>query len=382
MERIYAGKEPRKIVVTGGSGFLGQQLLKICSENGHKVVNIDLNPPRNNQYQEIPYIKADLSDPMSATRAFAEAKWDYFQGEINDIFHMAAIVSYTKSYRELEGPNVLAARNVAKECINHDAFLVHMSGTAVLGHVNRAMCEDDPLNPVEDYGSSKADAEKKIFYLSNSQGLKGIILRATAPVGPGLETAGINGVYKMILDQPTVMATKGSMVTYVSTEDIARAFLFAAENQDKIRQRADSLDKIVYNIGVHQPFSDKQMGEYLISSILGEGEKKVMEVPHWFVYAGSYFIRAGNMIANFGRMMVGNRRKEPDISPSLAKLMKGPHFQNYTKFERHFENNGFKFNYPTPKEVLDTGVVHKFKTEWKHLQPPKKTQKLIETKKE
>jgi nucleoside-diphosphate-sugar epimerase len=382
MERFLSGWKPRNIVVTGGSGFLGQQFLKVCSEQGHRVVNMDISKPRNEQYQEIPYIQADLSDPMNANQAFTTAKYDYLDGKIDDVFHLAAIVSYTLPYRRLEGPNVTAAHNVAKECINNNAFLVHMSGTAVLGHVPTAIREDDQPNPVEDYGRSKTEAEKQIYHLSNSEGLKALIFRSTAPVGPGLETAGINGVYKMILEQPKILATKGSKVTYISTEDIARAFLFVAENQAAVYQGADSLDKMVYNLGVHKPLSDKEMAEHLIASILGEGKKKVTEVPHWVVQAGSYFMRTSNMVANAGRFIARKRRKEPGLCPSLARLMKGPHFQDYTKFEKYFESKGFRFNYPTPEEVLDTGVIHKFKTEWSHLEPPERTKKLIEKQQE
>ena len=377
MGMIYGGREARNIIVTGGSGFLGQQLLKVCSEAGHNIVNIDLSKPRNEQYRSIPYVQADLSDPMSTHKAFSKAKNEYMRGRLDDVFHMAAVVSYTLPYERLDGPNVHAARNVATECINHHAFLVHMSGTAVLGHVNEAMREDHPLNPVEDYGFSKAEAEKKIYQKSSSQGLKAIIFRSTAPVGAGLETAGINNLYKMVLNQPFILAAKGSNVTYINTEDIARAFLFAAEHQQKVYQGPDSLDKIVYNLGVHKPLSDKEMAEHLVASIVGEGKKNVKEVPHWFVKGGSYFIRTGNIVANAARFMAGRRRQEPDICPSLAELMKGMHYQDYTKFEKHFENNGFKFNYPTPEEVLDTGVVHKFRTEWSHLEPPERIKELI-----
>lgn len=377
MERFLSyGREPKKIVVTGGSGFIAQQLLKVCSEAGHQVVNIDLSKPRNKQYQHIPYVEADLSDPMSTHQAFSEAK-RHLDGKIHYVFGLAAVVSYTKPYKMLEGPNVNATYNVAKECSNHNAFFVHMSGTAVLGHVDRAMLETDPHNSVEDYGLSKAEAENKIYRLANSEGLKAIIFRATAPVGPGLETAGINNLYKMILNQPFILAAKGSNVTYVSTEDIARAFLFAAENQQRVYHSPTSLDKIVYNLGVHKPLSDQEMALHLIASIVGEGKKKVIEVPHWLVQGGSYFMRTGNIFANAARFVARRKRQEPDICPSLARLMKGPHYQDYTKFEKHFESNGFKFNYPTPEEVLDTGVVHKFKTEWSHLEPPERIEELV-----
>ncbi len=372
----YFSHRTRNIIVTGGSGFLGQQLLKVCSKAGHRVVNVDLSKPKNEQYQHIPYVQADLSDPMSTHQAFSQAK-EYLDGKIDDVFHMAAVVSYTLPYRRLEGPNVAAAHNVAKECAYNDAFLVHMSGTAVLGHVDRAMLETDPHNPVEDYGQSKADAENYVYRLSVAEGLRAIIFRSTAPVGPGLETAGINNLYKMILHQPFILAAKGSNVTYVNTEDIARAFLFAAENQQMIYHTPTSLDKIVYNLGVHKPLSDKEMAEHLVTSIVGEGKKKVVEVPHFFVQGGSYFIRGGNIVANAARFMIGKRRQEPDICPSLARLMKGPHFQDYTKFEKYFENNGFKFNYPTPEEVLDTGVVHKFRTEWSNVEPPTRIKELV-----
>jgi len=378
MERFLGyGREPRKIIVTGGSGFLGQQLLKVCSEAGHKVVNVDLSQPRDEQYQHIPCVQSDLSDPMRTHAAFSKAKHEYLDGRIDDVFHLAAVVSYTLSYQKLEGPNVRSTYNVVQECINNDSFLVHMSGTAVLGHVDRAMQEDDPLKPVEDYGKSKAEAEKIIFQHSQNDGLQAIVFRSTAPVGPGLETAGINNLYKMILNQPIILATKGSNVTYVNTEDIARAFLFAAENEQRVRQIPDSLDKIVYNLGVHKPLSDKEMAEHLVAGIVGEGKKKVMEVPHWLVYAFSYLPGTANMVANAARFLAGKRHQEPDICPNLAHLMKGPHFQDYHKFEKYFENNGFKFNYPTPEEVLDTGVVHKFRTEWSHLEAPERIKKLM-----
>ena len=74
MGMIYGGREARNIIVTGGSGFLGQQLLKVCSEAGHNIVNIDLSKPRNEQYRSIPYVQADLSDPMSTHKAFSKAK--------------------------------------------------------------------------------------------------------------------------------------------------------------------------------------------------------------------------------------------------------------------------------------------------------------------
>ncbi len=336
------------------------------------MLNIDLAPPREKN-DEIRYIKADLSDPEDTARAFREAHETL--GGIDAILNMVAVVSYTRPYDFLEKVNVKTAINVAREAYPRNTLLVHMSGTAVHGNnLEGAIKETDQVNPAESYGKSKAEAEKEIFKLVHDKNLRALIFRSTAPVGPGLDTTGINGLYNMILEKPVVLATEGSNVTYVSTEDIGRAFIFAVEHEKKVLNGKEKLADIVYNLGVHEPFTDKQAGEHLVSSILGEGKKRIIEIPHWFVLGGSYFIHGLNSFANLFR----EHKKEPEMCPNLAKLIKGPHYQDPSKFIKYFEENGFWFKHDTPQKVLDTGVLYKFKTEWKDREQPKRIQKLME----
>ena len=367
--------EQKKIIVTGGSGFIGQQLLQAgmktndaCYLGGHRIVNIDKFKPKI-RYGVVPTFEADLTDPESTSKVFNEAvNW---LGGVDYVFNMVAKVSYTLPFRKLEEINVKTAFNITHECAKYKAFLIHMSGTAVHGHVDRAIKETDPLNYVEAYGKSKAIAEEEIFRISKEKNLRSLIFRSTAPIGPGLETAGINELYKMITDQPLVLATKGSRVTYVSTEDIGRTFVFAAENQDRIWKNPEKLSDIVYNLGVEESFTDKQVGEHLVKIILGEGKKKVRELPIWIVQLGSYPIEWSNALAN----IVRKEREEPNMSISLAKLIKGPHFQDPTKFKQNFE--GFHFKHPTPEDVLNTGVIHKYQTEWKERKKTKFVEDLL-----
>lgn len=380
MNRLFSyGSKPLNIVVTGGSGFIGQQLFTagrarndICYEGGHNMLNIDLAPPREKD-DDIPYLKADLADAEDTARVFHEAKAKL--GGIDAVLNMVAAVSYTRPYSFLQKVNVQTAVNIASETQKRNALLVHMSGTAVHGnHLAEAIKETDPLNPVEPYGKSKAEAEQEIFKQVYGHNLRALIFRATAPVGPGLDSAGINGLYNMILEKPLVFATKGSKVTYVSTQDVARAFIFAAEHQDKVLRGRETLADIVYNLGVHDPFTDKQAGEHLVASILGEGKKKVIEISYWFVRAGSYGMHWQNSVANFFR----EHRKEPEMCPNLAKLIQGQHYQDPAKFSRHFEENRFWFKHDTPQKVLDTGVIYKFRTSWQDVEPPERIKELMQ----
>lgn len=363
----------KRIVVAGGSGFIGHQLLETTHEAGHHVINIDLRPPVSS-ISEIETIDGiDLSRPDSTDNAFniAEQK---LGGKIDAVFNMVAIVSYTKSDRELAGPNVISAKNIAYQAARRKAFIIHMSGTAIHGHVNHAIRETDSVNPVEAYGRSKKAAEKEVFEEISKRNSRALIFRSTAPVGPGLDTAGINGLYRMIMDQPFILATRGSNVTYISTEDIARAFVFAVENERKVLPESrDKLSDIAFNLGVEEPFSDRQAGEYLVESILGKGKKPVIDVPYWLVLASSYPIQWANSLRNLLR----ERKQEPDLAINLAKLMKGPHFQDPAKFNHYFSNNGFKFKHPTPGEALDTGVVYKFETEWMDKEPTERIKVLM-----
>ena len=53
-----------RIVITGGSGFIGTNLVDHFSANGHEVLNLDIAPPRKAAHQKY-WMKSDLMEGAS-----------------------------------------------------------------------------------------------------------------------------------------------------------------------------------------------------------------------------------------------------------------------------------------------------------------------------
>ena len=51
-----------RIIVTGGSGFIGTNLIQHCSDLGHEVLNIDIRHPKNPAAPGF-FVQADILDP-------------------------------------------------------------------------------------------------------------------------------------------------------------------------------------------------------------------------------------------------------------------------------------------------------------------------------
>jgi nucleoside-diphosphate-sugar epimerase len=383
------------IIVMGGSGYIGQEVIRaalntgdVCYQGGHKVINIDLQPPPAlhprlrqisdyfdvNHHPNVKFIQADLSDPRQVSQAINEAQdW---AGEIQYLANLVGKVRFDQTYDQLYQPNVKTAENIARECATRGFFLIFLSGTAVHGNVLRGkVMENDPFHPVGSYGRTKAEAEKAIFKEVIERGLQAIIFRSIVPTGPGVQLSPLNNLYEAIMNEPILPAVKGSLVTWGSTEDISRAFIFAIENVPTVfPPEAKVLSDIVYNIGVNEPCTDSEVAAYLQKIVLGAVKKPIVELPVgvviFFAYASTFATRLQNVFRR--------QKMTPRIHQEQANLMRGSQYQDMTKFKRVFEANGFALKHDTAEKVLNTGAVYKFLTDWVERPKPDEITELIQ----
>lgn len=165
----------KRIIVTGGSGFLGRHLLRALVKAGYQVKNIDL---RVNA--EFDTVIADVRDK------------DKMLEEIKDadlVFHLASLIEAGESVKEpqkyidynLDGTlNILEAMRI--NGINAMAF---SSSAAVYGEPVRVpIQEDDRTMPINPYGMTKLAMEALLSSYVNSHGMTGIALRYFNLYGP------------------------------------------------------------------------------------------------------------------------------------------------------------------------------------------------------
>jgi dTDP-4-dehydrorhamnose reductase len=144
----------KKLVIFGGSGFVGGNMSKIAQQKGWQVIIADNRPVSDAEYHLV-----DITDRDSVEKVI---------GEINPtaVANVAAIADIDLAEREKElayKVNVTGAKNVAESCARRGIRYVFFSSDAVFDGEGSSYREDDPLGPVNYYGRTKLDAEKAVF---------------------------------------------------------------------------------------------------------------------------------------------------------------------------------------------------------------------------
>lgn len=152
------------ILVTGSAGMIGGYVVKVLIEKGHKVVGVDRRLS-NNKFQGFAQIVLDLSSKSSIMQLFDEVK-------IDRCIHLAAL-AHTKgvadtSWEAFKKVNVDCAKNLFEACAKHDVPVLFISTVDAIGMVKGLITPETALNPISNYGKSKAMAEGRLKEICSS----------------------------------------------------------------------------------------------------------------------------------------------------------------------------------------------------------------------
>jgi UDP-glucose 4-epimerase len=176
-----AGLEGRRILVTGGSGFIGRHVVSELSADGAEVRVVDLQPHPN---PDVDIVIGDIADPEVLSSAFG--------GGFESIVHLAAVTSVLRSLKQPEltfatnvvGTNALLAAGRAAGVTS----LAFASTNAVTGPMKAPkISEAATLEPLTPYGSTKAAGEMLMAAYTASYGLRCACIRLTNVYGPGMQ---------------------------------------------------------------------------------------------------------------------------------------------------------------------------------------------------
>lgn len=171
---------PLRVLVTGGSGFIGRHVVAALLGAGHHVVVADLDAFADG---DVRTIEGDLCDPESQERAVTS--------DLDAVVHLAA---FTSVLRSVQQPADVHATNVemtaglleAARVAGVETF-VFASTNAVIGDVGQdTIVETMPLAPLTPYGGTKAAAEMLLSGYAGSFGMRCPVLRLTNVYGGGM----------------------------------------------------------------------------------------------------------------------------------------------------------------------------------------------------
>ncbi len=168
-----------RILVTGGSGFIGRHVVAALRADGHRVSvadRVDLGDP------DVPCLTGELEDP-AVREAAVEAG-------VDAVCHLAAETSVLGSMErpaQVHRVNVDVTAALLELCreTGVESFVL-ASTNAVVGTVEGLLTERLPLAPLTPYGATKAAAEMLMSGYHGAYGMRTVSLRLTNVYGPGM----------------------------------------------------------------------------------------------------------------------------------------------------------------------------------------------------
>ena len=183
----------KKIIVTGGAGFIGSHLCERLVKAGSSVRVFDNFSSGNRNHEKIlraagvEVIEGDLSDKDAVLRACENR---------DTVFHLAANPDISKavSFPEIDFfQGTVLAQNVFEAARRVGiSKIVYFSGSGVYGeHGSVVLAENHgPMRPISTYGASKLGCEALLCSYSHMFGIKSVAFRFANVVG-GRQTHGV-----------------------------------------------------------------------------------------------------------------------------------------------------------------------------------------------
>ncbi|MEM1432242.1 MAG: UDP-glucose 4-epimerase GalE [Pseudomonadota bacterium] len=166
----------RRILVTGGAGYVGAHACKALARAGYTPVTFDnLTTGWAGAVQFGPLFQGDLTDPGSVRAAFEQYRPEA-------VMHFAALSQVGEAMREpgrYWRENVLGAVNLAEAAVAAGCHRFVFSSTcAVYGDQDGVvLAEDSAQAPINAYGASKRAIEEILAHIEAAHGLRHVIFR-------------------------------------------------------------------------------------------------------------------------------------------------------------------------------------------------------------
>jgi UDP-glucose 4-epimerase len=234
----------KRLVILGGSGFMGQNLLRLLPPGRWQTLVYDQKPPRFHQPDR--YVQGDLAEVDQASELVEAGDVVIHlvhQGIPADSAQDPAAEVSSNLYPFLRLLPALARRRPA-------LFLYSSTGGQIYGHAQSLpVSEDAPTRPISAYGVVKLAMEHYLRIFASAQALPFLIVRISNPYGPFQEETNRHGAVPaimraLLLDRPFIRYGRGDTVRdYIHVDDVISALLKLIE--------AGARDQ-VFNLGTGQ----------------------------------------------------------------------------------------------------------------------------------
>lgn len=246
-----------RVFVTGASGFLGRAVCTELRASEHEIWVLVRRP--GSEPDGTVAVAGDLSDEEALIGALERTHADC-------VIHLAAEIATQRDPRKIHEVNVAGTQRLLSACSTAGVRRFVFASTVVTGDAAGAVLEETSTLPAQTaYGRSKQEGER----LVRESGLEGVIIRPSHVYGPGGWYA--EEIVKRLrsLGRLAVVGSGQNWWDVVHVEDVAAAFVAAAE-----RAPADAL----YHVVDDEPI---RCYDFVALSAQALGTGKPRRIPAW-----------------------------------------------------------------------------------------------------
>lgn len=261
--------DKKKILVTGGSGFIGSELIKNLINSGYKINCIDINKPSYIGRKNFKFFKGSISDDNLVKKAITNC---------NIVIHLAASlgVQHTdKNIVECLDLNIYGTRNLLKfaQKFKLDRFIFISSSEVYGEQTSFPIKENYELKNKSIYATSKIVAEQYVRGFYQKFKLKFNIIRFFNVYGPGQKENFVMSKFKKQIQSNkslTVFGNGKQIRSFCHVNDAIKGLIQVLE-KGKINE--------TYNIGNNnEPISMLNLAKKFIK--ISNKNIKIIKVPY------------------------------------------------------------------------------------------------------
>jgi nucleoside-diphosphate-sugar epimerase len=265
-----------KIIITGGSGFLGTHMIRALQIAGHDVKNIDIKPSRDSN---VPTVIASILDKKVMLQEIKDA---------DCVFHFAGLIEAGESVKDPQqfvDVNISGTVSILEAMReNNVKTIIFSSSAAVYGEpTNIPLTEEDRTIPINPYGMTKLAMEGLISSYVKAHGFTGVALRYFNLYGPEEhhepESHAMPRFVKQMYnnEEVTVYGSGEHLRDYIHIRDIVDAHMKALE----FASSAKNMGQYHYfNLSTQKPASVLDIAKGVEKALQSVGINNHVKINH------------------------------------------------------------------------------------------------------